>query len=52
LFRWPTIRALARQLSGTAVQDSSADAAESTARQVMALERLAQAAKQARTRNG
>jgi hypothetical protein len=52
LFRWPTIRALARCLSGAEALPSAQDASDRVARQLAALGRFAHAAEETRVRNG
>lgn len=52
LFRWPTIRSLARQLEGVADAESGADTAEQAAQQAAAIRRVALAAQAAKVSHG
>ncbi len=52
LFRWPTIRGLARHLEGAAAPATAIDPAESAAQQSAAVRRLARAAEEARASHG
>ncbi len=52
LFRWPTIRGLARHLEGAEVPEAAVDAAASAAQQAAAIRRLARVAEEARASHG
>jgi hypothetical protein len=51
LFRWPTLRALAAHLDGTATEPPASGSADVVSRQLAALERLAQAGKESQLTN-